>query len=77
MTFEYGQLLIYYPFNHGILCIYRTNEPLKSYEAISGMPYLLQQVSDEGWRIVHMEQKEPQADNDWTWRVHLQREVLE
>lgn len=77
MKYEYAQLLIYYPLNHGLLCIFHDSIPLKEYHADAGYPYLLQQVSMEGWRIIGVERHEPMADNDYSIMAHLQREVAE
>ena len=76
MVYEYAQLLIYYPLNRGVLCVYHSSIPLKEYTADAGYPYLLQQVSAEGWQIVGVERHEPHADNDYSILVHLQRRKL-
>lgn len=76
MRYEFAYLYFYSPEGRGSLYNFRTHEHLKDCGDGGGLPDTLQQVSDEGWRIVTIEKHEPHADNDYDTLVFLQREVM-
>jgi len=73
--YEFADLYFYLRSGTGSLYNFRTDAPLKAYGDGRGLPYTLQQLSDEGWQIVHIDDHIPQADNDYDKLVYLQREV--